>query len=453
MYKFSQYKSHYGAHLRLAFPVILAQLGQVIVQLADNLMVGQYGGGESLPLAAVSFGGNLFFIIYVAITGLTLGITPLVGELFAQRKVREPARILQNSLLLYLIIGIITTILQFAAIPLFDFMGQPDAVVQLSIPYYKALVWSMVPLMIFFCFKQFLEGVGNTQVTMFIVIASNLLNILLNWILINGAWGAPELGVEGAGVATLISRVVQVVLISLFFVRSIKMRRYTQCFERVKYSWATMRKLLTMGLPIAMQIFMECSAFIVTGIMFGWFGESEIGANQVCMSLGNSAFMIVLALSSATTIRVSHRFGVRNVEDLKLAAKASWHLGALWCSFTAIVFISMRLLLPSLFTTNEEVVALASTLLIYIAIYQVPDGIQCIGIGIMRGIQDVKAIMPISFVSYWLLNLPVGYLCAFHLGMGPEGLYVGYIVGLSTSTLLTTLRIYNRFKALERGAL
>ncbi|MFI3279848.1 MAG: MATE family efflux transporter, partial [Rikenellaceae bacterium] len=436
-----KYKQEYRANLTLAIPVVMSQLGQVMVQLADNIMVGQYGGEDSLPLAAASFGGSVFFLIHIAFMALTFGLTPIVGELFVQRKVKEAARYLGNSLVLFPAMGLLAMLLQFALIPLMHHMGQPEEVVAMAIPYYKTLVWSQIPIMFFFTFKQFLEGLGNTKTTMYIVVACNAVNVLLNYLLIGGHWGMPEMGVVGAGTATLISRVLQAAVIFGFFLSVKRFRRYFDTFKFRELQLADSKRLILMGLPISSQVFFECSAFVVSGILMGQFGANAIGANQIGTSMMNCAFMIVLAVGSATTIRISHCLGARDYTQMKLASSAAYHLAFAWNSITALVFISLRHLLPQLFTANAEMLEMASVLLIFIALFQISDGLQCISVGILRGMQDVKIILPIAVISYWVLNIPVGYLCAFTLGMGPQGLYIGFIVGLTSAAVLLYARI------------
>lgn len=449
MYNFSKYKEQYRANLLLAFPVILSQLGQVVVQLADNIMVGQYGGDNPDPLAAASFGGSVFFLTYIACMALTFGITPIVGELFAQNKMEKAGRVLHNSVVLFPIIGVVAMLVQFSIVPLMHFMGQPEHIVEMAIPYYKTLVWSMVPIMVFFTFKQFLEGVGNTSVAMYIVVACNVINVALNYVLINGVMGFPELGALGAGLATLFSRVMQALAIVVFFVVAPKFKHYITEFAMNNISRKKLRKIMKVSVPISSQVFLESSVFVITSIVVGVFGETVIGGNQIGMSMGNCAFMIALSIGSASTIRVSHCYGAKSFEEMSLASSAAWHLAVAWTTVTALVFILFRNVLPLLFTTNAEMIEIASTLLIFIGIYQIPDGIQCIAVGILRGMQDVKIITPIALFSYWILNFPIGYFCAFNLGMGPKGLYIGFIVGLSMAALLMYLRIRKRQKALS----
>ncbi len=450
LYQFSKYKEQYRANLRLALPVMLSQVGNVIVQLTDNAMVGRYGGDDPIPLAATAFGGSVFFICFITVMGLTFGLTPLVGALFAQGRTSVVSKYLQNSFVLYTIISLVFTLLQLAIIPLMWHMGQPEDVVAMSIPYYKTLVWGFVPMIIFFTFKQFFEGIGNTTVAMVAMIISNVINVLLNYMLIGGELGAPELGVVGAGISTTTARIASMIIIVAYFVSAKSYSIYRENISRSNFSWAAVKRLTQMGFPISMQMLLESSTFVLVSIMFGWFTATEIGANQIGIVMSNCSFMIIVAISSSTTIRISHCFGVRDYAQLKLAGHAAWHLGLVWNLITAIAFYLFRMELPSLFTSNSEIIELASVLLLSIAAFQLFDGIQSIGIGILRGMQDVRIVPLIAFISYWVLNIPVAYLCAFNFGMGAKGLYMGFVVGFAMASFLIIWRIRRRQRILER---
>ena len=444
MYRFSTYKEQYRQNLRLALPVVLTQLGQIFTQFADNLMVGRYGGDDPTPLAAVSFGGSVFFILFIAAIGIALGMTPLVGERYVQGDRRESSRLLQNGILFYGLLGVVMSVVQYAAVPLLYHLGQPVDVVDMAIPYYRMLVYSMPAVMLFFAFKQFLEGVGNTRAEMYATIVANVVNIGFNWIFIYGHWGMPEMGAEGAGLGTLLARVIGMVIMIGYFCAQRRYRSYFNDFAMRNFSLGSIRRLFRMGGPISLQMFLESSAFVGTSIMMGWFGagaKAAISANQIAMTLGNCAFMIVMSIGAATTIRISHCYGARHIGELSLAAKASYHLVLAWNTLAALVFISLRHLIPTLCTSNPEVIAITSQLLVFAALYQLSDGLQNVSVGILRGIQDVRIIMPIALVSYWILNLPVGYLLGFTLGMGPSGLFLGFTFGLSTAALLMIRRI------------
>ena len=449
MYRFSTYKEQYRQNLRLALPVVLTQLGQILTQFADNLMVGRYGGNDPLPLAAVSFGGSVFFILFIASIGIAMGMTPLVGERYVQGDRIHSARLLQNGILFYGLLGVAMSAIQYAAIPLLYHMRQPADVVDMAIPYYRMLVWSMPPVMLFFAFKQFLEGVGNTRAEMYATIVANVANIGFNWVFIYGHWGFPEMGAEGAGLGTLLARVIGMAIMIGYFCARSRYRQYFGWFSWRGFSLRRIGELFRMGGPISLQMFLESSAFVGTGIMMGWFDKQTLSANQITMTIGNCAFMIVMSIGAATTIRVSHCYGARNFGELSLAARASYHLVLAWNALAAVLFITLRHVIPTLFTSNPEVIAITSQLLVLAALYQLSDGLQNVSVGILRGIQDVRIIMPIAFVSYWLLNLPVGYLLGFTLGMGPSGLFLGFSFGLSAAALLMILRIRHSVRRLR----
>lgn len=434
----------------LAVPVMLTQLGQILTMVADNLMVGRYGGDDPTPLAAVSFGSAMSFLFFIASIGVAMGMTPLIGELYVQGDRRRSSALLRNGIVFYVILGVLASALQWAATPLLHHMGQPEEVVRMAVPYYRMMYLGMPFVMLFFAFKQFLEGVGNTRAELAATIVANTANVMFNWILIYGHLGAPELGAEGAGLATLLARALGAALIAGYFISRKRYRIYLEGMLRLRdYSLHHVRQLLRMGLPISAQMFLESSAFVGSGIMMGWFGKETLSANQIAFTIGNCAFMIVMSIGAATTIRVSHCYGMRDTGQLAMAVKASYHLVLVWNAAAALLFISLRNVIPTFFTDNAEVMSITSTLLIFVSLYQLSDGLQNVSVGVLRGIQDVKVIMPIAAVAYWLLNLPVGYLLGFTLGIGPAGLYIGFFFGLSAAAVLMMLRIRRNIKRIK----
>lgn len=445
MFVLNHYKRHYIQNLKLAAPVVIANIGQVIVQLADNIMVGKLG---SLPLAAASFGGTLFFLLFIMAMGMTMGTTPLVGEAFAQGKHKESARYLQNGLLLATLFGGFISIIQVILIPLMDNMGQPQEVVDMAKPYYIYLVLSLIPFVIFSTCKQFLEGIGSTKIAMIVMLTTNLVNILGNYLFIYGNWGFPEMGVAGAGLSTLIARVCMPILILVYMLNSDKVRRYFKFFAKTKFSSRYIKSLLKVGTPISIQIFMECLTFGLIAIMMGWIGTREIASNQIASLIGSIAFMMVLGIEAATTIRVSHEFGAGNLKQMNRAAIASFHICFVWNIITATVIILFRNQIPLLFIDDPEVVKLASNLLVFVAIFQISDGMQSIAVGVLRGMKDVKSVMIIAFISYLLIGIPISYTCTFVLDWGASGLWIGIIMSLSTAAILLGLRYRNRYRQL-----
>ncbi len=437
----NEYRKEYAANLRLALPVALSQLGYIAVQFADNAMVGQFGGDDPVPLAAVSFAGAMCYIFYFFCVGITLGLTPVVGEMFVQGHRKRMAASLQSSLVLYPFVGLVVMPLQLACEPLLYHLGQPVEVVDMAVPYYRLMAYSIMPTMLFAPFRQFLEGMGDTKTPMYILIFTNLVNILFNWVFIFGEWGMPEMGVFGAGLSTLLARVLNPILVIAYFVCVPRLRTYMKMFSSKVRLLGNWLELMRIGTPIAAQMVMEMAAFTVTSVMMGWFGAVAISASQIGVTYGNCAWMITLALSSATTIRVAHTFGARDFVSMRRATVASSHLALGWGLTVFMAYVILRGVMPLAFTTNGEVIELASTMLVFYALYQIPDALQGVAVGALRGMQDVKIIARIAFVAYILLNIPTGYIFAFAFGMGANGLVFGYFVGLGVAAVFYWRRL------------
>ena len=453
-----RYVRYYKQILHLAMPVVLAQAGQLTTQFADTAMVGNFGGSDPAPLAAVSLGSSLFLLIYLAALGLALAITPLVGEHYARGDKQQVARLFENGMLYSIIIGLIAMVAALALRPFISVLGEwmatPGediaAVVDMAIPYYDMLVWSTLPLMLFLGVKQFLEGIGNTSTAMWITLAGNAVNLILNYIFIFGNYGAEAMGAEGAGLATLLSRIGQMIAIIGYMLLAPKLQVYRSYFSRKSLSVASLRALLHVGYPISFQMILESAAFILTSILALSFGTVAGGAMQVTFSIANVAWMITVAIGSASTILVSHIYGSRNRDELRPTVNATYHLGLMWALFMAVIFILFREPIATLFTDNSEVIALTAQLMLLISIYQFSDAVQGLSISMMRGIQDVKIIMPIVMCSYLLINIPVGCMLAYSFGMECHGLVIGLILGLSVAALLTCVRLRRRISKFER---
>jgi MATE family multidrug resistance protein len=447
--RLSDYRPYYKRLISLATPVVIAQAGQLTTQFADTAMVGNYGGEDPVPLAAVSLGGSLFLLIYLAALGLALAITPMVGEQYARNDRRAVGYLFQNSIAYTLGIGVVATTIALLIRPFIGLLGSlmsspgqsVEAVAEMALPYYDMLVWSIMPLMVFLAVKQFLEGIGNTKIAMWISLAGNVVNIVLNYIFIFGEWGAEEMGAEGAGLATLLSRIGQMVAIVIVFFAWRRLRIYRTFFSRKALRISSIASLLRIGCPISFQMVLESAAFILTSILALSFGEVAAGSMQVAFSIANIAWMITVAIGSASTILVSHIYGSGNRQELRPTVMATYHLGLVWALVMALVFTLLREPIAAVFTDNVEVIALTSELMLLIAIYQFSDSIQGLSISMLRGLQDVKVIMPIVLCSYLLLNIPIGVLLAYRFDMECYGLVIGLIVGLSSAALLTALRV------------
>ena len=454
----TKYTPYYKRLLKLALPVVVAQAGQLTTQFADTAMVGQYGGDDPVPLAAVSLGSSLFLLIYLAAMGLAMAITPLVGEHYARGDRRKVGHLFQNGIVYSVAIGVVGTAIALALRPFIGVLGEwmsspgesVEAVAAMALPYYDMLVWSIMPLMIFLAVKQFLEGLGNTKIAMWITLWGNIANVALNYIFIFGKCGLEPMGAEGAGLATLIARVGQMsAIIAVFFLWK-RLRIYRTFFSRKAVTFKLISSLIKIGFPISFQMILESAAFILTSILALSFGKVAAGSMQVAFSIANVAWMITVAIGSAATILVSHIHGNRHNHELRPTVTATYHLGLLWATIMAVVFITLRQPIAAIFTDNTEVIALTAELMLLIAIYQFSDAIQGLSISMMRGMQDVKIIMPIVLCSYLILNIPIGILLAYHFDMGCHGLVIGLIVGLSSAALMTALRLRKKVTLAEK---
>ena len=441
-----EYIPYYKRNLKVAVPVMLSQAGQVLVQQIDNMMVGAVGTNE---LAAASFANAIFFLGMVIGMGISMGLTPLVGHAFAANKKDEASSLLLNSS----VTNFLTTILLFTAMYsisfLMKYMGQSEEVLNLAIPYYRISVFSIIPFMLFFTMKQFAEGIGNTINAMIITLIANVVNFVANYILIFGKLGAPALGLTGAGIGTLIARSVMALLFLYLFFNGKTFVHYTKAALKQTIRKEQIIKLFNVGFPISIQIVLEVAAFALGAIMIGWLGAVPLAAHQIAIGLASVTFMIVTGIGSGTTIRVSHQFSVKAYDEMKKAANASIHLVLGFMTFTSILFIALRNYLPFLYTTDPEVIALASQLLIMAAAFQIFDGLQVVMLGALRGLADVKYAMWIAFISYIIISLPLSYLVGFIFKWGAMGVWTGLVVSLGIASLLFVRRfntLYIRLK-------
>ena len=445
-----KYLSKASALARLALPVMLAQLGYIAVQVADTAMVGGYGGEDATPLAAVAFGTLISWIFFFFCIGLTIGLTPVVGELFVQGEKQKMSNYLQSSLVLYPIVGLFCMGLQIVGEPLLYHLDQPAEVVDMALPYYRLMAYGLPFVMLYGAIKQFLEGVGNTKSAMIVAVATNVINVVLNYVFIFGKCGFEPMGAYGAGLATLLSRILNPLFLGAYFIGAKRYREYIALFTRKVEYLRNSIKLIKLGLPIAGQMVLEAIAFIFTGVMMGWFGTEAISANQIGNTYGNCTFMLVLSLGSATTICVSHAFGRRSIDEIADVVRSALAMATVWGFSVLLIFVALRSSMPLLFTQNEEVAQLASQIIVLYAAFQISDALQCILVGILRGLQQVKSIAIVAFIAYIVINIPVGYFVAFKLEMGAAGLIVGYIVGLSTAAILYGVQVRRYMRYLRK---
>lgn len=452
--RFKEYIPYYKRNLKVAVPVMLTQAGGALVGVIDSMMVGHYA---TVDLAAVSFSNALFFTVMVFVSGALMGITPLIGIQDGERAKspekdtvihRNITSILQNGFFFTCLIGGFATLLLALCIPFLDRFGQDPEVIQVARPYYILIVISLLPFLLFCLQKQFLEGLGNTWVAMVVVITMNALNILLNWVFIYGHWGFSPMGATGAGIATLISRVGMPLCMFIAIASHHAWNGYIQRFTRQLSSWREVCRIARIGFPIGGQTSFETVTFTLSVVIVGWISKEAVAAHQIATQVSNFTFMLALGIGAGTTIRVSHQLGKGDLVAVRMASNASIHLVLLMNTIGAVLMISLRNYIPLLFTTDTQVLAIASQLLVFAGIYQYSDGLQAVGAAMLRGITDVKVPMLIAFFSYIIVGMSVGLICTFPLRMGASGIWVGFIVGLTCAALLFHDRFNKKYREL-----
>lgn len=444
-----KYIPYYKRNLRIAFPVMLTQLGAAIVGLADSIMVGHY---STVDLAAVSFANGIFFTFMVFVMGAMMGITPLVGHSFVRNEDERVGVLLENGLVFAFILSVLTCVILGAVVPFIDMMGQDEQVAAVARPYLITRIIGLFPFIVFCLFKQFFEGLGNTTVAMVITIAMNILNIVLNYLFIygvsiSGEEYIPAMGAYGAGLASLMACLLMPIIFIVVTLSKEQWRKYFRYFSLSHLSKSYFSELARVGFPIGAQTTMETVLFTLSFIMVGWISKEALAAHHIANQVADFAFMLSLGVGSATTIRVAHQYGVRDYKAMRMASRASVHLVLVMNTVGATLMITLRNVLPYLFTDDMNVVEIASPLLVYAGLFQFSDGLQCVGAGMLRGIADVKRPMIYAFIAYVVIALPLGYILMFETGIGVAGMWISFIIALS----LAAVFFLSRFRKLARG--
>lgn len=434
---FRENKSYIQKTLSLAYPVIIGQLGLIIMGVVDSIMVGELG---AVPLAAASLSNSLIFIVLIIAIGNSIAVTPLVAILVGAKKSDECGVYFRQSLLVNLVMGFLVFLIILVGVNYLHLLGQSFSVQQKAKSYMIIIGLSIFPLMIFQTYKQFIEGLSIMRPAMIITLAANLINVFANWVLIFGKLGFPRLELDGAGWATFLSRLFMAISLMIFVMYNKRFRIYDVSFHFRSLNFPVIRRILSVGLPSGFQYFFEVGAFSFAVIMIGWIGANELAAHQIAISLASVSFMGVLGISQAGGILVGNAVGEQSVQLVRKSGFTAIALGMIWMSVSGIIFILFRNHLPLIYIRDEAVIRIASQLLIIAALFQLSDGIQAVGIGILRGLTDVKGPTVITFVAYWIISLPIGYLLAFQFGYGVIGVWIGLLIGLTCSAIMLTLR-------------
>jgi len=438
--------------LVLGWPIILGNLSQMALGIIDSAMVGAI---HSSQLAAAAFVNNLITLPLILGTGLTTAISPLAASSLGEGDQDKPLRILYNGMWVVGIMSLVfATALHFGTGLTFHF-GQDEIVAELAQPYLRWLGWSIIPMTLFMAVKQYADGLGKTRYPMYLALAVIPINVLVNYAFIYGKWGAPRMELEGAGVGTLISRVVILVGILLLIFRHTSFAPYRQHLsDQLQLKWSRVQDVIRIGIPSSLQYGMESAAFAVTGIMAGWLGYIQQAAHQIALSVSALTFMVSIGISAAGSIRVAYAYGKKDWAGAREIGKTTFVLAIAYGIFCAILFVLGRHHLPLLFNDEARVLQYATILLIMAAIFQISDSVQAIGVGLLRGIQDVRIPTVFVFLAYWVVGLPLGYYMAFYQNWDISGLWVGLIMGLTASAALLTFRFWqltNRRRPMPTG--
>ena len=443
-----KYREDYSATIKIGVPIVLGQLGIVVVGLVDNIMVGHFSTSD---LAAASFVNSVFNIPILFGMGFSYGLTPLVGQFFGRGDKFRVGGLLRNSLLANFMIGLFLSVVMGIMYLNVHRMGQPEELLPLIRPYFLLQLTSLVFVMMFNSFKQFADGITDTKTSMWIMLSANLLNIIGNSLLIYGVWGLPALGLTGAGISTLTSRIFMFVAFAILFFRKQSYRRYLVGYHRTTYNTGDLKVLNRMGMMVGLQMGMETALFSISGVMIGWLGTVPLAAHQVVASISTLGFMLYYGVGSAVSIRVSNFFGRGDIAGVRRATLAGTHLLGLLAISVSVFFLLVREHIGWLYTSSEDVVNLVAVLMVILVFYQFGDSLQIIFANALRGVADVTSMAVISFIGYFVIALPVSYICGFVLDWGIEGIWLGYPVGLTLTGGMMCWRFYHFLRKKDRN--
>ena len=425
---------------------MLGMLGHTFVSFIDNIMVGQLGTAE---LAAVSLGNSFMFIAMSIGIGFSTAITPLIAEADSSDNLQQARSAYKHGLFLCTSLGILLFLMVYFSKPLMYLMNQPEEVVALAIPYLDLVAFSLIPLVIFQAIKQFSDGMSMTKYPMYATILANIVNVALNYVLIFGKFGFPELGIVGAAYGTLASRIIMVLYLGILLRYKKRSARIVKNIKIFVLEGLMIKRIINLGSLSAMQMFFEVAIFTSAIWLSGLLGKNPQAANQIALNLSSMTFMVAMGLSVASMIRVGNQKGLQNFKELRRIAFSIFLLGFLFAVFFAGIFFIFHKSLPNIYVDlndaanyadNMEVLSIAAKLLLAAAFFQITDSLQVIVLGALRGLQDVKIPTVLTFISYWVVGFPVSYFLGKEDMYGSFGIWLGLLAGLSTAAILLFIR-------------
>lgn len=428
----------------MSLPLIMTQVGHIITGIVDNMFLGQLGKTEQ---AAGILSNNLYVILLVFSIGMSYVLTPAITDAHVRGNEKEKASLFKNSLFINMIVAVILFVILFFSSPLLAYMQQPADVVELAVPFFDVLIFSIIPVALFFVCKQYTEGLSNTRAAMYISVIGNVINIILNYLLIYGKCGLPEMGYMGSCWATFISRVLMGVGFLIFVFNHRSVNSFAKYYKQARLNALHFWPLLKDGIASALQFTFEVAAFAIAGLLAGVFGKESLDAHGIALSLAAFTYMFASGIGSATTIRVGNYYSSNDLVNVKAAVKTSYQLVILTMGFMALLFICLNTILPVMFSKDAEIILIASKLLLFAAFFQLFDGTQVVAIGALRGLEDYKFPTYIAFVGYWIIALPMSYVLGFMMDYKVYGVWLALSLGLG----FVAISLFFRIKALLRA--
>ena len=450
----SQYTKEFSFNLQLAYPVILGMLGHTLIGIVDNIMVGNLGATE---LAAVSLGNSFIFIGMSIGIGFSTAITPIIAKADAEKDHKKIRSAFHHGLLLCTVIGVVLFMLTVLSKPIMNLMHQPKDVVDLASPYIDWVSFSLIPLVIYQGYKQFADGLSQTKYSMYAIFLTNVVHVFFNYVLIYGLWFFPKLGIIGAALGTVISRIMLVVFMHYLIKNNERMSQYFKNFSFKEIKKSMLKKIINLGFPCAMQMLFEVALFTAAIWLSGSIGKNSQAANQIALTLATTTFMIAMGLNVTAMIRVSNQKGLNDFKNLIVVARSIFLLAIIVQTIFGIAFVILHNYLPHLFLNmndtsqaldNKEVILIASKLLLVAAVFQISDGIQVVVLGALRGLQDVKIPMYITFVAYWVIGFPISFYLGKYTNLDTVGIWIGLLAGLTVAAFFLYIRFHHLTKKL-----
>lgn len=422
---------------------MLGQLGQFTVGVADNIMLGRYG---KLELSAASLSNSIFFLLFPFILGITSSLAALVPEAGAKKDEERIKKLFTNGLLVALVISLVSFFIIKGLYPYIYYLDQPKELIDIMEGYTSIIMMSSIPMALFFVFRFTTDGLLRTYPAMIAMVLGNFINIALNYLLIYGKFGFSEMGLEGAAIGTLVSRIFMLVFFVVFFYKSSTFSVYLKSFSLKLYDKNILKDIFRIGIPSSLQLFFEIGAFASIAFIAGTFGVDYIAANQISIQVISVSFFLMTGISMTTTIRIGDYFGKKDFQSIEMVMKTNTILVVSFMLFMGVIFLSFRDYIPLIFNDDPNVVAIASSLLVVGAVFQLSDGIQMVGIGALKGLQDVKIPMLVTFIAYWVLGMPIGYFLGNYFELKTTGIWIGLSIGLTFSAVIYMFRFYKLIK-------